>query len=246
MAKQVVYENDANPGSYACSLCKRSYHYPFTQADYYFGSAAQPGSVLDSERLPIPTEPVWCQTCDSLSLAEHIEPTRVFEDALALFRGNHDTKYPVRAYRDDYLAHGRETDDYSREYREEMLQSLTAYLTWRTTRRDPARALCCGSHRFFPLNAADIVLKHEGCGGLIRPQWSWYIGGYCGWDQHERLDRRLYSSEGELLGMLTHSTDSKDGYHLEADHYPPDPVDAWPMRFGQSWAWLQGHTQPKT
>lgn len=188
------------PSFYQCSECHTRFDFPFAAADYYVGTQP-PGRVVGpADLLPVLTEPVWCHTCDGLSLAEHIEPLRTFELAWGSARCGRTVDYPVNTQACD---------------RDASLARLEPYLRWRMARRRPARTLCCGHAHFQRLNDRSSVMRHAGCEhGIVEPMLTVRSAN---WKQtpHQPRGSRLYDSEGRLLGQLTVWVEAEHGWLLQ-------------------------------
>ena len=197
------------PHTVECSVCHECFVLPFRVAYYYTGSESVGDHVGFSDLLGILMQPAWCSDCDILSLVEDILPLREFENALGAVRAGHEVEYPVyysppRRIRLRGPQHNRESyREGDRLEAERASYEAAAYLRWRMDRRHAPRALCCGGNRFQRLDDPSCKIRHADCEfGFIRqwihigPSASMHVGP---------ANQRLYSAEGELIGLLTDS-----------------------------------------
>ena len=87
---------------------------------------------------------------------------------------------------------------------EVAIELAGAYLRWRMERRHAARALCCGGSRYVFLDDAQPLIKHAECDFGVVQSVVWitpHDGSAPGVTSPANL--RLYTSEGELTGLLT-------------------------------------------
>lgn len=189
------------PSFYQCSECHARFDFPFTAADYYLGSTPPRRVVQPAQLLPVLTEPVWCPTCDGLSLAEHIEPLRAFELAWGAARCGRSVDYPVNTQASD---------------REASLAQIEPYLRWRMARRRPARTLCCNQPHYHRLNDRGASVRHSGCEhGTVEPMLTIGTAGWKTPAPQQPRGSRLYDSEGHLLGQLTLWVEAEQGWLLQ-------------------------------
>lgn len=158
----------------------------------------------------------------AVSIAEFIEPIRVFEDAIALYRLRHSTSYPIHTWDgapDHWLGD----------------QPLVPYMQWRLNRQSPPRALCCGSHRFQPLQTDGVRIKHLGCNeGLIKGWWEWGTRS-----ARDHMDQRIYDPKGVLIGIGGEPMDYGTQWKTSPAAYVPPEVEA-PAGIPSRWIWLEG------
>lgn len=194
------------PSYYECSSCRERFEFGFREAYYYLGSGSVEGSALDDALLSIPVRPGWCKDCGCVCIVEDIAPLRTFEAAYGAVRQGRPVEYPVA------------TECYEPEVANEL---AAAYLRWRLGRRRAARALCCGGSDYLFMDDAQPLIKHAECDfGFIEPMV--WIGPYCGPGPGviSPANFRLYTSEGELTGLLTWHRREEGRWDVAPAHYP--------------------------
>jgi hypothetical protein len=199
------------PNYYECSSCRERFEFGFREAYYYLGSGSVEGSALDEALLSIPVRPGWCKNCGSVCIVEDIAPLRTFEAAYGAVRQGRPVEYPVA------------TEYCEPEFANEL---AGAYLRWRLGRRHAARALCCGGSDYIFMDDAQPLIKHAECDfGFIEPMV--WIGSYCGTGPGVRspANLRLYTSEGELAGLLTWHHRGEGRWDVAPSRYPPPGSD---------------------
>lgn len=199
------------PSYYECNSCREQFDFAFKEARYHLGSGSVEGSVHDDALLRIPVRPGWCKDCSCLCIVEDIAPLRAFEAAYSSVKQGRPVEYPG-----------------STEFLEpEVANDLAgAYLRWRMTRRRSARALCCGGSRYVLMDVAQPLFKHAECDfGFVEPMF--VITSFCGPGPgvYGPANFRLYTSEGELVGMLTWRHREERRWDVVPASYPPPEAD---------------------
>lgn len=195
------------PDHYVCRSCLERFEFKFREVRHCVGTAPIDKQVAEKELLWTPVRPAWCNDCESVCLVEDIASLRAFEDAYGAVRSGRPVEYPI----------GTEFMD-----PKEAEKAVEPYLRWRMERRHAARALCCGGSNFQFMDVAQPLLKHAECDfGFIGPMFS--ISSYCGSGPGvlSPANIRLYSSEGELIGLLTWYHREEDKWDVVAANYPP-------------------------
>lgn len=195
------------PSYYECTSCRERFHFAFSEGYYNVGPDTVEGTVREEALLAIPTRPAWCKDCGCLCIVEDIAPLRSFEAAYAMVRQGRAIEYPaVTEFLDVEAA----------------VELAGAYLRWRFGRAHPARTLCCGGRRYVFMDEALPLIKHAECDfGVVEPV-TW-IGSVCsvGPGVVSPANLRLYTSEGDLVGLLTWHRREKGRWDVEPTHYPP-------------------------
>lgn len=195
------------PSFYECNSCGERFRFGVREAYYYMGPGSVEGSASDDSLLSIPVRPAWCKDCSCVCIVEDIAPLRTFEAAYGAVKQGRPIEYPV------------ETECYEPEAATEL---AGAYLRWRMERKRAARALCCGGSDYVLMDDAQPLIKHAECDfGFIEPV-SW-IGPYNGAGPgiHSPANLRLYTSEGELAGVLTWHRREQGRWDVAPASYPP-------------------------
>ena len=199
------------PSYYECNSCGERFFFSFRDAYYHVGTGPVEGSVLDQAVLAIPARPGWCKDCGCVCLVEDIAPLRAFEAAYAVVKRGRPIEYPA-------------VTEY---YEPEMATALAGmYLRWRMERRRAARALCCGGSRYIFMDDAQPLIKHAECDfGFVEPV-TW-ISSHCGSGPgvSSPANFRLYTSDGELTGLLTWYRRKEGRWDVEPAAYPPRESD---------------------
>lgn len=199
------------PSYYECSSCRERFEFAFREAYYYVGSGSVEGSAPDEALLRIPVRPGWCKDCSCVCIVEDIAPLRAFETAYGKVRRGRPIEYPVA------------TECYDQEVATELAGT---YLRWRMGRKRTARALCCGGSRYIFMDDAQPLIKHAECDfGFVEPL-TWF-GSYCGSGPGVRSPANLllYTSEGELAGLLTWHRREEGRWDVAPALYPPRGSD---------------------
>lgn len=200
------------PTYYQCSSCGERFDLAFREAYYHLESGSAEGSVRDDALLAVPVRPGWCKDCSCVSIVEDIAPLRTFEAAYGAVRQGRPIEYPEA------------TEYYEPEFATEQ---AGAYLRWRMARKRSARALCCGGSRYVFMDDAQPLIKHAECDfGFVEPA-PLFIGSYCGHGPGilSPANLRLYTSEGELIGLLTWHHRKERRWDVEPARYPPPESD---------------------
>lgn len=200
-----------SPSYYECTSCRERFYFAFREAYYDLKSGTAEGSALDESLLPIPVRPAWCKDCSCLCIVEDIAPLRAFEAAYAVVRQGRPIEYPLVT-----------------EYLEpEAAEALAgAYLRWRLGRKRAARALCCGGQRYVFMDEAQPLIKHAECDFGVVEAMTW-IGSHCsvGPGVLSPANLRLYTSEGDLAGLLTWHHREEGRWDVDPANYPPADSD---------------------
>jgi len=197
------------PSYYECGSCRERFEFGFREAYYSLGSGSVEGSLLDVDLLCAPVRPGWCKDCSGVCLVEDIAPLRTFEAAYGAVRQGRSVEYPVA------------TECYEPDTASEL---VAMYLRWRMSRKHAARALCCGGPNYIFMDDAQPLIKHAECDfGFIEPM-VWF-SSYCGAGPGviSPANLRLYTSEGELAGLLTWHRREEGRWDVAPAHYP-DPA----------------------
>lgn len=200
------------PSYYECSSCRERFEFAFREAYYYLGLGPVEGSALDEALLAIPVRPGWCKDCSCVCIVEDIAPLRIFEAAYGTVKQGRPIEYPVA------------TEHYEQEL---ATAEAEAYLRWRMGRKRPARALCCGGSRYIFMDEAQPLFKHAECDfGVVEPM-TFFAGPYCGPGPGVigPANFRLYSTEGELMGLLTWRQREEGRWDVAPALYPPRESD---------------------
>jgi hypothetical protein len=177
------------PAHYVCTSCSTKFLFEFRAADYYLGTGEIEDRVAGNDLLEVPLRPAWCKDCERVCPVEDIAPLRTFEAAYAAVRRGISVDYPFSSEHGD-PAH--------------LQSTVETYLRWRMERKHPARALCCGGSNFQFMDIATPLLKHAECDfGVIEPA-TLFTGSY-NWSPgiSGPVNTRLYTAEGELIGLRT-------------------------------------------
>lgn len=195
------------PSYYRCSNCLQQFRFKFREAWYRLDEEPIGTPVSDASLLQAPVRPAWCKDCETVTIVEDIESLRAFENACAAVRNGRVIEYPFM----------------SEHLEAELARSeIDEYLNWRMGRRSAPRALCCGGENYQFMDVATPLLKHAECEyGFVEP-WTW-IGSCNSMPPGIRspANLRLYSSEGELIGLLTWRTPDRQHWQVEPLAYPP-------------------------
>lgn len=197
------------PNFYRCTSCREKFLFAQHEACYHLDVDHAPLGVRvpAADLYAIPVRPGWCKDCAAVCLVEDIAATRVFEDAYGAARAGLPVEYPLQ------------TENLEPQQAQD---ALATYLRWRLARRHPARALCCGGTRYQFLDVAQPLFKHEGCDfGVIEPQYLIAGGTYRAPGVFSPANIRVYSSEGDLTGLLTWRSRDSDGWEVTPIAYPP-------------------------
>lgn len=198
------------PTYYECSSCRERFDFKFREAYYHLGPTLMGNRVDDKDLLDVPVRPAWCKDCDSVSIVEDIAPLRTFEAAYGAVRSGRPAEYP-------FSSECWEPADATRVF--------GAYLRWRMERRHAARTLCCGGLNYQFMDVETPLIKHAECDfGFINGMCS--ISSYNGPGLGVRAPAniRVYTAEGELMGLLTWRHQDEGQWDLEKLSYQP-PVD---------------------
>jgi hypothetical protein len=199
------------PSYYECRSCRERFEFGFREAYYYLGPGSVEGSVSDDALLCAPVRPGWCRACSCVCIVEDIAPLRTFEAAYGAVRQRRPVSYPLA------------TECYEPEVASELAGT---YLRWRMGRKHAARALCCGGSNYIFMDDAQPLIKHAECDfGFIEPMV--WISSYCGpgLGVLSPANLRLYTSEGELAGLLTWHRRDEGQWDVASAHYPPPASD---------------------
>jgi hypothetical protein len=195
------------PAHYVCTSCSTKFLFEFHEADYYLGTGDIGDEVIDKDLLAVPLRPAWCRDCGCVCPVEDIAPVRTFEATYAAVRRGLAFDYPFSSEHGDPSEH---------------LEAVEAYLRWRMGRRHAARALCCGGSNFQFMDVATPLFKHAECDfGVVEPAtvfpgpftWSPGISG--------PINTRLYTTEGELIGVRTWLHTDRSSWRVKKLSYPP-------------------------
>jgi hypothetical protein len=194
------------PSNYICTGCRETFHFGFRRAQYYVGTAPLGRRADGFDLLDLPVRPGWCKDCEGLCLIEDIAPLRAFEAAYGAVRQGQVIDYPV------------ETENFDASMAQE---EVGRYLQWRMARRHAPRALCCGGSNHQFMDVAQPLFKHAGCeSGVVEPQYfgpGAYVGPGPG--VYSAANIRVYSPEGELIGVLTWSNGGDGKWDVEPMGY---------------------------
>lgn len=199
------------PNYYECNSCGERFLFGFREAYYHLGTGPVEGSVLDKAVLAIPVRPGWCKDCGCVCIVEDIAPLRAFEAAYAVVKQGRPIEYPAA------------TENYEPEVATEL---AGAYLRWRMERRRAARALCCGGSRYVFMDDAQPLIKHAECDFGYVEEVS-VITSYCATEAGvvSPANLRLYTTEGELMGLLTWHHRDDGRWDVVPALYPPPESD---------------------
>lgn len=195
------------PPAYVCTGCQMQFDFKYRSADYYLGEGPLGVRVDQSSLLAVPVRPAWCLRCEALCLAEDIVSLCDMENAYGAVRAGRLVEYPLPTEFMDKADAEREVEK---------------YLRWRMERRHPARALCCGGGRFQFMDVAQPLFKHADCDfGVIEPVPE-YIGPYNGPGSgvYSPANEPVYSTEGDLIGLLTWRKVGESAWRVEPVRYP--------------------------
>ncbi|RZI85322.1 MAG: hypothetical protein EOP38_05325 [Rubrivivax sp.] len=199
------------PFAYVCTSCQMHFEFKHRSAEYYVGKVPMAAKVDSADLLPVPVRPAWCKDCNDLCISEDIASLRDMENAYGAARRGLTVEYPF----------GTEFMD-----RAEAEKEVGKYLRWRMERRHAARVLCCGGSNFQFMDVAQPLFKHADCEfGTIEPIH--HIGSYNGPGPgvHSAANIPVYSTEGELIGMLTWRKMGESTWCVDPTSYPPDADD---------------------
>lgn len=197
------------PSHYACTSCGEKFDFAFRRANYYIGSGDIGEQVGFDDLLEVPLRPAWCKDCGHLCPVEDIAPLRTFEAAYAAAKAGRSVDYPLSTECWDQA---------------DRIRTFEAYLRWRMERRHVPRALCCGGTNFQFMDVATPLFKHAECDFGVVEAMTFHLGPSVG--NPGPLDIRLYTTEGELIGVLTWRRN--DAVCIEKLSYPPDSDDQPP------------------
>ncbi|SOE06337.1 hypothetical protein SAMN05518800_6978 [Variovorax sp. YR752] len=197
------------PSYYQCTSCRERFGFAHTEGYYYLNfDHVPPGAQVPvADLYTIPVRPGWCKDCATVCIVEDIAVTRVFEDAYGVVRAGRPVEYPLQTENLDL---------------QQAQEKLAAYLRWRLERRHPARALCCGGTSYQFLDVAQPLLKHTECDfGVVEPQSQYFIGGetYRTSGVLSPANVRVYSGEGDLMGLLTWRSRDSDTWEVTPTTY---------------------------
>lgn len=195
------------PAHYVCTSCDTKFLFEFRDADYYLGSGEIGDQVLNEDLLAVPVRPAWCKDCGCVCPVEDIAPLRTFEAAYAAVRRGLSIEYPLSS------EHWDPSD---------LQRVAEAYVRWRMGRRHTARALCCGGSNFQFMDVPTPLFKHAECDfGVVEPAAA-FIGS-CNWSPgvSGSVNTRLYTTEGELIGLRTWLSTDRRAWSVEKLSYQP-------------------------
>lgn len=199
------------PNYYVCTSCLEKFEFRFRDACYFIGTEPLGKKVTEADLLPTPARPAWCNHCEAMCLVEDIASSRDFESAYAAVRSGLPIDYPIA----------------SANFESTQAEAIAGnFLRWRISRRRDARALCCGRENYQFMDVAQPLFKHAGCEfGFIEP--AFYIGSYCGPGPGvlSPANMPVYSTEGELVGLLTCRKQGDVLWEVEPLNYPASSDD---------------------
>jgi hypothetical protein len=195
------------PNYYACSSCQEKLEFSFRSACYYVGSAPLAQQIAEADVLFAPARPAWCKDCEHICIAEDIAPLRAFEDAYGTVRAGLSVEYPIQSECWEPT---------------EALDKLAAHLRWRMERRHAPRVLCCGGANFQFLDVEQPLFKHAGCEfGVVNPIYSVSSFNTPRPGVYVPANIRVYSTEGELIALLTSWKYEERKWDIDVMQYEP-------------------------
>jgi hypothetical protein len=194
---------------YQCSSCRERFDVAPSDGCYHFNFDRTPfGSQIPSSELyRVPVRPCWCKDCAAVAFAEDIPAVRVFEEAYAAVRAGRPVEFPLETgHLDPPL----------------VQEQVATYLRWRLLRRHPPRSLCCGGTNYLFMDVPQPLFKHEGCDFGFIESWGFIGGGvYRAPTALNPANIRVYSEEGDLIGLLTWQPNGPGSWNVIPAAYEP-------------------------
>ncbi len=143
------------------------YEYRCDVCDYSgFASWGSPGYYVfsDGERMPVVTQPVWCNTCSTITQAEQIPPVTSLTGRIQQLHS--------RALSDEELQFIAYLNESLEEHIQSCINTCNLMIARFKDRHIPNRCIECGGHDFMGLETDEGVMPdafpHQKCTGMIR------------------------------------------------------------------------------